>query len=76
MRTRAISRWPLSENQKPGCTRVPTVTVTRQAAITADYTGVKAWPPLEHARAEVRELIDLYGMTEAGASREELAVHV
>jgi hypothetical protein len=68
----AISRWPLSENRKPELTRIPALAVSRQAAMSADYTGVKAWAPLKHARAEVRELVKTLGMTEVSATRSEL----
>lgn len=60
----AISRWPISKNQKPKLTRRPSLAVTRHAAITADYTGVKGWPVLTHAKDEAADLVATYGMSE------------
>jgi CHAT domain len=64
----AISRWPISENQKPRLTRWPSLAVARQAAITADYTGVQFWPALNHAREEAANLAATYGMSEVTGS--------
>lgn len=64
----AISRWPISENQAPPLTRRPSLEVVRQAAITADYTGVQSWPVLSHAQEEAAALAVAYGMSEVTGS--------
>ncbi len=65
----AISRWPLDQRQRK---QVPAVAVARQAAITAQYAGVKRWKPLEHAEAEVSELVSTWGMTPVSGSPEQV----
>lgn len=64
----AISRWPISENQKPSQIRRPSLAVARQATITADYTGVHFWPVLTHAQEEAASLAATYGMSEVTGS--------
>jgi hypothetical protein len=64
----AISRWPISQNQRPKLTRRPSLQVSRQAAITADYERVKGWQVLEHAREEAEHLVTTYGMSEAAGT--------
>jgi len=65
----AISRWPLDQRQRR---QVPALAVRRQAAITAQYAGVKRWKPLEYAEAEVAELVRDYGMTAVTGSPDQV----
>jgi hypothetical protein len=65
----AISRWPLDQRQRR---QVPALAVRRQAAITAQYAGVKRWKPLEYAEAEVADLVRDYGMTAVTGSPDQV----
>jgi hypothetical protein len=56
----AISRWPLSDDERPDPTPAPAVVVSGAAVLTADYTGVPTFPVLESALAEAAEVSGLF----------------